>query len=63
MKIIKSQKYYFCGNHQKVEQYRKEEAIFNTYKNRPDLLKKAIDKKIVSNQEVDGILKERKVKE
>lgn len=47
------------GNHQKISEYRKEESILTTYKNRPDLLNEAIIKKIITSKEVDKILKEK----
>lgn len=50
------------GNHQKIDKYRKEEAIYTTYTNRPDLLKKAIKQKVISKEDIEKIIKERKVK-
>lgn len=44
------------GNHQEIEKYRREESIYKTYKNRKDLLEKAIQNGIVSKKEVEKII-------
>ena len=44
------------GNHQKIDEFRREESIYKTYKNRKDLLEKAIQNGIVTKQEIEKIV-------
>lgn len=43
------------GNHKKIEEYRKNEAILITYKNRKDILKKALKDNVISKDEIKNI--------
>lgn len=42
------------GNFKEIDKYRRNSAIYTTYKNRPDLLKKAIKQKIITKDEIEN---------
>ena len=44
------------GNHEKVNQFRKLESIKVTYKNRPELIYDALDKKLISRNEIEKVI-------
>ena len=46
------------GHHQNIDEYRRKESIYITYKNRPDLIEKAIDSGKISRNELEEIIKE-----
>ncbi|MNI38768.1 tRNA (guanine-N(1)-)-methyltransferase [compost metagenome] len=47
------------GDHKKIHEYRKNQSVLITNRNRPDLLKKAIDSQLITKLEVDKIIEEK----
>lgn len=50
------------GNHQKIAEYRREESIYKTYKNRKDLLEKAILNGTINEKEIEKIVRKKEGK-
>lgn len=46
------------GHHKNIDDFRKKESIYITYKNRPDLIEKAIENGIISKNELEEIIEE-----
>lgn len=46
------------GHHKKIDEFRRKQSIYTTYKNRPDLINKAIDNGEISQNELEEIIKE-----
>ncbi|MEG2459977.1 MAG: tRNA (guanosine(37)-N1)-methyltransferase TrmD [Clostridia bacterium] len=57
-KSLKVPEVLLSGHHQKIEDYRRKQSIYITYKNRPDLLNEAILNGTVKQNELEEIIKE-----
>ncbi|MNP08198.1 tRNA (guanine-N(1)-)-methyltransferase [compost metagenome] len=47
------------GNHKNINEHRRKESIWKTYKNRPDLIQKSLEQQIISKKELNDILNEK----
>ncbi|MCX8074774.1 MAG: tRNA (guanosine(37)-N1)-methyltransferase TrmD [Clostridia bacterium] len=47
------------GNHKKISEYRKNESIWVTYKNRPDILEKLVSQNLINDLEINKIIEEK----
>lgn len=47
------------GDHKKIAKYRKDESIYKTYINRPDLIQKAISLNIIKKQDLENVIIEK----
>lgn len=61
-KLLKVPSILLTGDHKKIENYRFEEKIFETYKKRPDLLKQYIKKNNINKDNIKKIIKEKRRK-